>query len=82
MLPNFVLEPLSSVDIMAYSPTVSSPKSDMSDLVDVLDQLIESMFAKVALTTGKEISEIRNDVDSLELQTRARRRRRRQRQLR
>jgi len=79
MLPTCALEPLSSVDIMAYSPTVSDPKFDMSDLVDLLDELIELMFAKVALTTGKEISELRSDVDNLELQARAPRRRRRRR---
>jgi len=79
MLPTFALEPLSSVDIMVYSPTVSSTEFDLSNLVDLLDELIESMFAKVALTTGKDVSELRSDVENLELQTRSPRRRRRHR---
>lgn len=57
---------------MAYLPIASSPEfpQQVSELTDKLDELIESMIAKLAITTGKTTTQVRTEVDQIEVTSR------------
>jgi hypothetical protein len=51
-------------DIILPHPDVSSPafEEQVESLVDVLDEIIESMLSKICLTTEQEIDEVHEDL--------------------
>lgn len=55
-------------DIVLPRPVVGSASypEQCGNLVDVLDEIIESMLAKLAMSTGKSPLEIEADLDVLE----------------
>ena len=56
------------INITLPHPEVSSPTflEKRDELVDALDEIIESMFRRFSLLTGQETSDLREEIDALE----------------
>ena len=62
------MESILYTDITLPHPEASSPTflKQRDDLIDTLDEIIESMFRRLSLLTGQQTSDLRDEIDALD----------------